>query len=69
MLQYLSEVRRDDAGLLKLGEELDDLRRKLPEEVKVGPEALALDDVDYLRSVVGELEPLLVSQFQEENEQ
>lgn len=42
---------------------LDDLNRKLPDEMKTGPDSLRLDDPAYLRAMLDEVEPLLVARL------
>ena len=53
-------LRGDEAGLLALGAELDDLRRKLPPEARQGVDGLELDGPAALRVLLDEAAELLV---------
>ena len=55
LVRSIRELRSDDAELDAFGEELAELRRKLPSELRQGPAGLRLDDLDYLRA---ETEPV-----------
>ena len=66
LLQHCAELRDDEQQLRELSEELDDLRRKLPDELRRGEEALPLDDPNRLREVLGEVQSLLVRRLMEE---
>ena len=68
LLQYCSELRDDKQQLLELAQELDDLRRKLPDELRSGVEALTLDDPSWLRGMLEEVQPLLVGRLLEERQ-
>ena len=63
---YFQELRRNDAQLMTLATDLDDLRKKLPDELQRGADALLLNDADWLRAVLGEVEPLLISRLRAE---
>jgi exonuclease SbcD len=60
---YLSELRTNDSQLLELASELDALRRKLPAELKRGPNPLTFDDPKQLRAVLDEIEPMLMERL------
>ena len=68
LLRHCAELGDDEQKLLELAKELDDLRRKLPDELRRGDEALALDDPDWLREILAEVQPLLVGRLLEETE-
>jgi DNA repair exonuclease SbcCD nuclease subunit len=57
------KLRADDAIIQSLREELADLARKLPQELKDGPEGLRLDDPAWLRGIFAKAEPLLVNKL------
>jgi exonuclease SbcD len=62
----LEELASDRDALVKLRAQLaswDDLARKLPSEVLRGPDALALNDPDWLRRMLTEVEPLLLDRL------
>ena len=60
MLRGLSELGRDDAALLELAGELVELKRKLPPELREGPEAIDLDSPEALRRLLAEVEDTLL---------
>jgi DNA repair exonuclease SbcCD nuclease subunit len=63
------ELRTNPGELEAIGNELADLDRKLPAELKEGPNPLRLDDPVWLRSFLDEAQPLLVSRLlAQENE-
>jgi hypothetical protein len=61
--QYIEEIKHDDTQLAAMAELLNDLHRKLPEELKDG--SLALDRPDQLRAILDEVEPLLWGKLRE----
>jgi DNA repair exonuclease SbcCD nuclease subunit len=68
LLKHCAELRDDEGQLLELAKELDDLRRKLPDESRRGDEALALDDPGWLRDMLEQVQPLLVGRLLEETQ-
>jgi len=60
-LRALSELRNDPAARLQLLTVFDDLRAKLPPDVKKGGAGIDLDDPDVLLEVIGEVESLFES--------
>jgi DNA repair exonuclease SbcCD nuclease subunit len=63
LTQYLAELRTGGAGLAELAAELNDLREKLPPELKEGDDALGLDQPEKLRELLDQVEQLLVHQL------
>jgi DNA repair exonuclease SbcCD nuclease subunit len=63
LLQLLGELQHDDQELSKLAAELDELDRKLPAELKEGLDAVRMSDGAWLREVLQQVEPLLVSRL------
>jgi hypothetical protein len=63
LFQVIHDLRADDTRLCELGKELDELRRKLPEQLRHGPDALRLDDPSQLRELLMDIEPLLVARL------
>src|SRR5690606_8870740 len=61
--EYLQELRSDEVQLAQLAEVLDDLRRKLPDELTRGDEGLGFGDADQMRQWLDEVEPLLFSRL------
>jgi DNA repair exonuclease SbcCD nuclease subunit len=55
----LGQLRDDPAALAELGEELADLRRRLPPELAHGLDAPHLGDPDWLRAILDRVQPLL----------
>jgi len=60
LLRGLGKLACDDAALLELAAELSDLKRKLPSELREGPDAIDLDSPQALRSLLSEVEQTLV---------
>ena len=65
LLRYVDELRNNESELLELSGELADLRRKLPDELTRGEDALALDDPHRLRDWLEEVQPLLLTRLVE----
>ncbi len=63
LIDYINEVREDESRLLELAEELNDLRRKLPEEIVHGEEAILLNSPEYLQKLLDEVQPLLITRL------
>jgi DNA repair protein SbcD/Mre11 len=63
--EYLQELRSDEGQLAQLAEVLDDLQRKLPDELTRGDEGLGFGDADQMRQWLDEVEPLLFSRLRE----
>ena len=66
LMQYFQELQLDDQELLSLARELDDLKAKLPAELQNGDDALRFDDPEWLRQVLGDVEPLLLARLRGE---
>ncbi len=60
LARALDELRRDEAGLLSLAEALDDLKKKLPPELREGGDGLRFDDPAYLRALVDDVEQMVL---------
>jgi DNA repair protein SbcD/Mre11 len=60
LTRSLRALRTDDAGLKLLADDLADLRYRLPQELKEGDDAVDIDDLGFLRSVLDEVEQMLV---------
>ena len=61
MLRGLGGLLDDDAALAALGSELVELKRKLPAELREGPDALDLDSPEALRALLRSIEETLAS--------
>ncbi len=59
LLAVLRELHEDDGQLRELAGLLDDLKRKLPSELRGGPEALDPGDPAWLRGVLEQVRPML----------
>ena len=66
LLRYCAELRDDEQQLQELAAELNDLWRKLPDELRRGDEALMLNDPLRLREVLDEVQPLLIGRLMDE---
>ncbi|HWZ87863.1 MAG TPA: DNA repair exonuclease, partial [Polyangiaceae bacterium] len=60
MLRGLAGLLDDDAALGELGSELVELKRKLPAELREGPDALDLESPEALRHLLRSIEETLV---------
>lgn len=69
LLDYIDELMRDEDKLVDLGGELNDLKRKLPAELKEGQDPLDLDSPASLRQVLGGVKELLVGRLLESDKQ
>jgi DNA repair exonuclease SbcCD nuclease subunit len=58
--EVLDELRADPSALAALGEELGELKRKLPNELMDSPDAPRLGDPEWLLGVLEEVQPLLL---------
>jgi DNA repair protein SbcD/Mre11 len=58
--EVLDELRADPAALAALGEELGELKRKLPAELMTGPDAPRPGDPEWMLGVLEEVQPLLL---------
>jgi DNA repair exonuclease SbcCD nuclease subunit len=66
LVAYLRELRGDPQALAELAGALEDLSRKLPDELMGGVDGLRLGDPDWLREMATEVEPLLVGRLQDD---
>ena len=62
---YFEELRSDSIKLTELAAVLSDLKRKLPDELLTGDDAMRFDDPQQLREWLDEVEPLLLGQLRE----
>lgn len=63
LLQYLEEVRNDPDQLQDLGGTLSDLMKKLPRDLKEGPDTLSLDDTEWLTDLLNQIRPMLLNRL------
>ena len=68
LVELVREYAAQPARLSELAGELDDLTRKLPADLREGPDALRLDDPEWLADVVRQTEPLLLARLQSPRE-
>ena len=59
----LQELQHDDEGLVPLMAELDDVHKKLPAELRTGPDGLRLDDPATVRRLLKEAEDLVLARL------
>ncbi|HEY0466669.1 MAG TPA: DNA repair exonuclease [Polyangiaceae bacterium] len=60
LVRGLGSLASDEAALLELAAELLELKRKLPPELREGPDAIDLESPDALRRLLAEVEQTLV---------
>lgn len=60
MLRGLHEIASDEGALLELAGELVELKRKLPPELREGPDAIDLESPEALRQLLAEVEATLL---------
>ncbi|HEY4105007.1 MAG TPA: metallophosphoesterase [Polyangiaceae bacterium] len=60
MLRGIGALANDDAALVELGAELNELKRKLPADLREGPDAIDLDSPSALRELLRSIEETLV---------
>ena len=60
LLAYLDEARGSEEELRRLGDELRELRRKLPENLREGADAIDLESAGRLRELLDDVRPLLL---------
>jgi len=60
LLRGLGNIAQDEAALLELAAELVELKRKLPPELREGPDAIDLESADALRRLLAEVEQTLL---------
>jgi exonuclease SbcD len=60
LLRGLSGIAQDETALAELAAELTDLKRKLPPELREGPDAIDLESPEALRHLLAEVEQTLV---------
>lgn len=63
LLTAVASLRHDAEGLAACIEDLAPLRAKLPVELRDGPDALALDDPEYMAAQLEAVEPLLLARL------
>lgn len=61
--QLIAEINADHERLMGLGEVFADLNRKLPAELKEGPDAFDLDNPDQLRAILEQARHILVNRL------
>lgn len=66
LMQYCAELQSDDEQLRELSEQFIELRRKLPDEIWRGNDAMALDDPARLRELLNQIQSLLSSRLLED---
>jgi DNA repair exonuclease SbcCD nuclease subunit len=59
LLEVVEQLRCDPASMSTVVEELAELKRKLPAELFHDPDSSKLDDVAWLQTLLGEVQPLL----------
>jgi DNA repair exonuclease SbcCD nuclease subunit len=65
LVRAIDGLRASDEALRALGGDLEELRRKLPAELREGEDALRLDDPAYLRALLADVEQMIVPRLLE----
>lgn len=63
LFQSIRELQRDPAALAALGDAFADLQARLPAQLREGDEALDLQDGDYLRACLEDVQALLLERL------
>ncbi|QDU44536.1 putative metallophosphoesterase YhaO [Symmachiella dynata] len=66
LVQYIEELRGNPSSLQALSTALSELRKKLPDDVLRGPDAILLDKTDFLTGVMNDVQAILVQRLSEE---
>jgi hypothetical protein len=61
--QLIAELSANDGELQALGNELADFKKKLPPEIKEGPDGLDLDNPYNLRTLLYQVRQILISRL------
>lgn len=64
LVSLIRDLRVNGEPLLDLSKEFEELERKLPDDLKLGPEALRLRDLGQLRLTLDEVQSLLLERLQ-----
>jgi len=59
-LQYLDQVKADPHEVAALLQSLEAIREKLPRDLRQGPNAVPLDDADWVDGLLGQIRPMLL---------
>lgn len=65
LVRCIAELRSDQDSLQSLSSELSELRKKLPEVVLRGPDAIPLDKLEFLGGLVDDVQALLIQRLSE----
>jgi DNA repair protein SbcD/Mre11 len=65
LLRALRDIREDDEQLLPLGAELEALTRRLPPEAREGEDGVRVQDPDYMRDAVEDVERVVLGRLLE----
>lgn len=68
LARELQEIRSAPGGLEDLGKVLDDLRQKLPRELREGGEGTDVDDEAWVARMLGQVRPMLIHRLTEKEE-
>ena len=60
---YIQELKRDNRAIAQVMEEFNGLRRKLPDQLLESEELRSLYDVESMRDLLDEVEPLLIGEL------
>jgi hypothetical protein len=64
LVNLIRDLRVNDEPWAALSKEFEELERKLPDDLKTGPEAICLGDLDQLRASLDEIQSLLIGRLQ-----
>ena len=68
LLATIASLREDEVALSELLAPLEELRRRLPPELREGDEGVPLGEVSFMRDVLADVEPLLLERLLSDGE-
>ena len=69
LVRFFEELRNDDVQLAGLAADLTEFKKKLPDDLQRREGGLRFDDPHWLRDVLNEVEPFLISRLHQEDSQ
>ena len=60
LLEVIEQLGSDPTSMINVVDELAELKRKLPAELLQGPDSPRLDDAEWLQTLLGQVQPLLL---------
>jgi DNA repair exonuclease SbcCD nuclease subunit len=63
LVRLFDELTGKPELLRELSEELIDLEKKIPKELKEGPDGIRFDDMDWIKSLLAHVQPMLIQRL------